>query len=42
MIHLDNYEKWLPLMAESARLYLSEKEFKEFCLLSENDVANQL
>lgn len=42
MIPLDNYEKWLPLMAESARLYLSEKEFAEFCLLSEHDVANQL
>jgi hypothetical protein len=42
MIPLDNYEKWLPLLEKSAHLYLSESEYKEFCLISKDEVGNQL
>ena len=42
MIPLDDYKKWIPLMDESARLYLSETEYKEFCLFSKNEVENHL
>jgi hypothetical protein len=42
MIPLDDYNKWLPLMKESARLYLDSKEFAEFCRIPENDIGGQL
>ncbi|MCL6459665.1 MAG: hypothetical protein K6T85_16840, partial [Gorillibacterium sp.] len=42
MIPLDNYEKWLPLMADCARLYLNVQELKEYSLISQNEVGNQL
>lgn len=35
MIPLDEYEKWKPLMEESAKLYLNEKEYEEFKLIPE-------
>ena len=35
MIPLDNFEKWLPMMDECAKLYLNEKERSEFESISE-------
>ncbi len=37
MIPLDNYEKWAPLMEESAKKFLNEEEFKEFMLISKDE-----
>ncbi len=34
---LDNYEKWAPLMEESAKNFLNEEEYKEFMLISEDE-----
>lgn len=42
MIPLDNYEKWLPLIAESASVYLNAKELAEFKSLAESDIEKQL
>lgn len=42
MVPLDDYQKWWPLMAESARLYLNRRELEQFSLLSPDDISNQL
>lgn len=42
MIPLDNFERWLPLIEESARNYLSQEEFDEFCLYSQDEIDGQL
>lgn len=42
MIPLDSFERWLPLMPESAQLYLNETEIEAFRLLTENEIETQL
>jgi hypothetical protein len=42
MIPLDQYEKWLPRMDESAELYLKDRELKEFYSIPEDDRKHQL
>lgn len=42
MLSLDKYTKWLPKIEESARLYLSEKEYQAFSLISAEQKKGQL
>ncbi|MBE5967450.1 MAG: hypothetical protein E7255_10910 [Lachnospiraceae bacterium] len=42
MIPLDNYQKWFPLLEDSAQLYLSKEEYEEFSQLPEATVKQQL
>lgn len=42
MVPLDSYDKWLPLMKESARLYLNNKELEEFRSIPDNEMGCQL
>jgi hypothetical protein len=42
MIPLDEYEKWLPIIKKDAPIYLNDKEFEEFSLITEDEVKSQL
>ena len=42
MLPLDKYTKWLPKIEENARLYLSEKEYQAFSLISAEQKKGQL
>jgi hypothetical protein len=42
MIPIDQFEKWLPLLDESARLYLNKTGLEEFYSISENEKESRL
>lgn len=42
MIPLDSANRWLSQMPESARIYLNEIEYGEFCRIPEDEAVNQL